>query len=177
MGLNKKAKPKRPIWQRVMMLVGSVVIVLGLVFVLLYFTNRPNYRDLQKEYERVSTFIPADWELVSESNNKGTWGLFCLDVGDDTPCPTLEKLHNSKSSIDPDEDKKIVQSLLNNANYVIANTRWSKCTLDIVSSEKYFCYAEGSKDNIALLISISKNPDSNLKELTIILESSSAAGL
>jgi hypothetical protein len=70
------------------LIIGIIVFyfIAGLVIWGAYQNNKPNYRDLQAAYNQLN--IPADWQLVSESSNKGLWGMFCVNGELNTsPCP------------------------------------------------------------------------------------------
>jgi hypothetical protein len=151
----KKVGSRRFNCKKTRLIAGAIVCVLALIFVLLYFTNRPNYRDLQKEYQRISAFIPADWQLVSESSNKGTWGLFCLQV-EGSECPHLiaEYSRDSIASQDLLTVTEKLQNILTSSGFTILDDSYQKCTSDDIGNDDYTCSATGFRGDIKASLNI-----------------------
>jgi hypothetical protein len=157
---KKAAKLKKPTWERIVLPISGIIIVLGLVFALLYFNNRPNYRDLQKEFERISANIPADWQLVSESSNKGTWGLFCLQIeGSECPHLIVEYQRSALSGISPAAVIEELENILLDSGFTLLDDSYQKCSDSNIEDDDYTCSASGSRDSIRANVSIkSKAP-------------------
>lgn len=169
---DKKNKKQSSAWRSIVVILVFFVSLLVVFFVWQYYKNRPNYKDLKTEFNNLK--IPAEWKLVSESGNKGTLGLFCFSISDN-PCPVYAKNYEQNAAPNPTVDKQTVENILISSGYKIVNTRYNSCVLDL--NQKYFCYAEGYKNKIAALVSVSKELDRDIKILSIGLESKSAAGL
>jgi hypothetical protein len=151
MGVAKSRVKSR---KRLVITCGGIAVVLVVVFALLYFTNRPNYRDLEKEFARISANIPADWQLVSESSNKGTWGLFCLQI-EGSECPHLiaEFRRDAFSSTNPTIILQSLEEILSKSGFQIRESSYQKCTSMDISSNDYTCNASGYRDNIEASLS------------------------
>jgi hypothetical protein len=151
----KKVSSRRSNCKKAGLTVVAIVCILALIFVLLYFTNRPNYRDLQKEYQKIS--IPADWQLVSESSNKGTWGLFCLGV-DDSSCPYIN--NEFTVSTYPNSASDVIQSLqkiVSDAGYSLRDEPQDKCNDFYLQEKEYVCGAVGGNNNIEFYVDLSSS--------------------
>lgn len=146
----------------VFILVGSFVVLVLLGF-LYYQSQRPNYRDLEKEFSTLQ--IPADWELVSESSSKGWKGLFCFTAKIDETCPYLEVNYQNSVKLDPDSDKKLLTTLASEAGYSTSDVNYENCNL---SAEKYYCILFAEKNGINARLSVSSVD--NEKLLTIRFE-------
>lgn len=172
MGAMKQTSRSVPAWKPILAISAIVIAVAALFFGWQYTINRPNYRDLQKEFNKLS--IPADWTLVSESSNKGVLGLFCWSLSD-SPCPEYGKKYANQSNIDPETDQKFIEDTLILSGYQIVDRKLTNCAVQI--GNKYFCYEQGTRSNIAAAISISKEVDSDTKKLSITLEPKSVTGI
>ena len=147
-------------WHRFGVIFGVIVAILVAIFTLFYFTNKPNYRDLQKEYDRISTFIPSDWQLVNESSNKGVLGLFCLQIeGSECPHLIVEYRRNTITNKDPLAITKNLQDILTNNGYTLLDDSYQKCTSDDIDNNDYTCSATGFRNDIKANLSVD-NSDS-----------------
>ncbi len=155
MGVKKAARAKKPTWRRFAIIGGVVVATIAIVFVVLYFSNRPNYRDLQKEYQRISAFIPSDWRLVSESSNKGTWGLFCLQVeGPECPYYIAEFSRNPLTTTSPSSITTQLQKPLIDAGLSLIDNTYQKCSTEDIRNDDYSCIAGGYIGDVEVYLSV-----------------------
>lgn len=134
---------------------GIIVLLFGISFLLLYTTNRPNYRDIKKAYSKLQ--IPSDWKLVSERADNGVWGLFCWKDAKSN-CPNLAAEYTTaqirnKSSV---EAMTILNSVVSGAGYkldkVDANNIY--CTDLKIKNNDHFCFVSASIDKIMIHISL-----------------------
>lgn len=128
----------------------------SLVMLWLYASNKPNYNDLNKAYNKLN--IPSDWKLVSESSKKGTMGMFCFGgISDTSPCPIIYKRYTS-----PIVENKID---VNNINNILAGygngyvENYENCFSPTTNA--YYCTAKGIKNNIGLIVTIGINNDND----------------
>jgi hypothetical protein len=162
MGKNKKAAKDVPVWKPIAVISGIVIVVIILIFSVLYVANRPNYRDLEKEYKRISANIPPDWQLVSTSSNKGTWGLFCLQI-EGSECPHV--IYEYKLSASLNNHEKMLDSVQNivvSSGLTLTNNSYQKCEEMNVVSGDYTCSSDGHTGSISVNVSLDgKDPNGN----------------
>lgn len=84
------AKPKTASWWSrnktiVLVTLTGMALVVAALFAF-YQSQRPNYRDLEREYQSLN--IPANWQLISNKNNNGFLGITCFQIAGET-CPYL----------------------------------------------------------------------------------------
>lgn len=134
--------------------------VLSTLIVLMFFgwqyaINRPNYRDLQNAYKDLK--LPADWQKVSETSNKGTLGLFCWQIGGEE-CPYMHIELDRTVDIAMAEISTYARRILAENGYSIykdASYIDKKCSLSDISQSNYSCSERGYKNNLSVYIELS----------------------
>jgi hypothetical protein len=106
-------KPRPKSRKRLVIICGGIAVILVVVFALLYFTNRPNYRDLEKEFAQLN--IPASWEVTSTTKTGDTLGgTICLEI--DLTCPQLIVSYKHLN-IDREAADEIAKDIFNVLDY------------------------------------------------------------
>lgn len=160
MRANKKATENNRSVLNTFLIVVGVFILFGALFLTWqYFKNKPNYRDLKKEYSKMQ--IPSDWQLVGESSNKGTWGLFCWQL-EGSECPHI--IYEYKSGMITKTASNIMNELeqmITKQGYVIEKDDYGlRCTEKNINNENYSCFVVGSREKIVVSVGLySKNAD------------------
>jgi hypothetical protein len=144
----KKTRSNIPAWKPILTISAIVIAVAALFFGWQYAINRPNYHDLQKEFSKLS--IPANWKLVSESNNRGVLGLFCWQI-EGSECPYVGAKYSKTSDPDPVLDKKALTTIVESAGFQLIETDDTNCILGI---NNYYCSADARKNKLSLEVSI-----------------------
>ena len=147
MSTNKNIRPAF-LWRPALVIIAIAFGLLVIFFTWQYFINRPNYRDLRREYSKL--VLPSDWQLVSESGNKGVWGLFCWQI-EGSECPYVGSKYSSKSHLNPKEDKSILDKIADSAGFVITERIYKHCEL---TDDKYYCGVKAKNKNFSLEVSI-----------------------
>jgi len=151
-----------------------VLFVLGLVtlfFVWQYFINRPNYRDLEREYRKIT--IPTDWQLINRSDDKGALGYICWEI-DNSACPSISTQYETVETKSPDIDLDILYSIARDLGYDVQTDNNDSCKDDAI---QYSCKLTASKNNYALVLSIGATSENHQKSLTILLGQKNGIGL
>jgi hypothetical protein len=152
MSTNKNIRPAF-LWRPALVIIAIAFGLLVIFFTWQYFVNRPNYRDLRREYSKL--VLPSDWQLISESGNKGAWGLFCWGI-DDSSCPYINSNY-SRAAIDsktPDQIIDAMQAVITKNGYTLIKGTYQKCSQNEIQNENYACGATGYKDSVELHVSI-----------------------
>lgn len=111
-GASSKKANKPSSSKKSLLIIGGIFAAVLLLSFWYYQSQRPNYRDLEKEF--VSLNIPSDWAAINSSSNKGTLGLFCWQIEGET-CPYLNNKFLSKNNIEASAQKKASQEVLGSA--------------------------------------------------------------
>jgi hypothetical protein len=138
-------------WKPVLVITGGCVVLFLVVFGFLYYTNKPNYRDLEKEYSKLS--IPSDWKLVGQDFEKGVFGFLCIQV--DTACPAIYSQYRDSSSISSNKDLLTINNIFLKSNILIKKRLLDDCKE--YRGDKYYCRVEGSHQKIGIIISVGSN--------------------
>lgn len=149
---TKQSKNGSAKWQIVALVLLIVFFVVSLMFLWLYASNKPNFRDLKQAYNKLN--IPSDWQLVNEYNKTGTAGMFCLNnLSDTSPCPVLSKEFKTQSVI---TDQILLTQTFNEifSNFSNAKIEEIECT-NIGESEYYRCFKEIIINKTSLYVSVS----------------------
>lgn len=97
-----KAKPKAASWwsrnKKLIVVASIVLLAVVLLSFLFYQSQRPNYRDLEKEFSKLQ--IPGDWTLVQSDDKKGLGGRSCIGVASDVSCPILQRIYTTSKTTD-----------------------------------------------------------------------------
>jgi hypothetical protein len=172
MPTNKKAVSGFWPISRVFLIAAAVLIILiALFFTWQFYANRPNYRDLKKEYSKL--VIPSNWVLESRNDEKGVAGLFCWGI-DNSSCPNISSQYNSKDAPNPVDDKALLNNIVKNLGYEPKIEVNNNC---VVSSTNYSCSARGVKNNYAIVVSVGFENNINKKIMTILLGQKSGIGI
>lgn len=155
MGVKKTAKAEVPLWKPVAVIGGAIIGALVIIFGVLYAANRPNYRDLEKEFKRISANIPSDWTFTSKNEHSGTFGVFCLGI-DDSFCPLMiyeyRVSQNIKSEVDALTKAK---EFITRSGFDLTNGSYQKCEAQDIASNDYSCSSSGRKGNIEAIVTLS----------------------
>jgi hypothetical protein len=153
---DKKQKTKNvSAWKPILVISSTFIVLVVLLFGWLYFANKPNYRDLQKEFNQLN--IPADWELVSESSNKGVLGMFCWQIeGEECPYSIYEYSVSENISSNPEKIFETLYSILSSGGFRQEDNSYGlKCSESDIKSGNYLCYVVGLKNKVELSVTIS----------------------
>ncbi len=154
---TKQSKNGSAKWQIVALVLLIVFFVVSLMFLWLYASNKPNFRDLKQSYNKLN--IPSDWQLVNEYNKTGTAGMFCLNnLSDTSPCPVLINEYKVPENT---IDQILMTQTFNEvfANFPSAESQEIQCS-NLENSEGYDCKKIIEKNNIEITLSLS-TVDSN----------------
>lgn len=158
---EKKTKAKKAVvangkssnnrWQVVALVVLVTFFVISLLILWLYASNKPNYRDLDKAYNKLN--IPSDWQLVSQSSNKGLGGMFCSSGTTDTsPCPVLSKEFKIKYI---KYDQIYFNQIFNELFSSYSESKNANVNCNNIGENDYRCYKEFTHENISIYSSVS----------------------
>jgi hypothetical protein len=151
----KKTKKRVFVWKPIVAVSGAVIAVLVVIFFVLYFANKPNYRDLQKEFDRLN--IPADWELISTTKTGDTLGgTICLEI--DLVCPQLIVSYKHLS-IDRDTTEEVVKNIFNDLSYD------KNCELSYDYAGREYCTYVHIQSKIKISINFTYTNESESSEL------------
>ncbi len=148
----KQFLKNRPV--KILLIILAVVAGFACVGWLYYESQRPNYNDLQKAYNQLE--IPSDWKLVSQSDNKGTWGKFCWQIGGES-CPYLQAEFKRNPVTSQSEVSKIIMDIgdtLSAQSYTVNTNSYQKCSEKEFNEQTYTCSISGVKNGIEVYYSI-----------------------
>ncbi len=148
----------------IVLVVAACLVAFVLFGFLYYQSQRPNYRDLEKEFSNLQ--IPSNWQLVSESSSKGWMGLFCFTSGIDEACPYKDVLFSlSSDEKNSQSDIAFLSQIESTGGFSNVDKNLANCSKNV---ENYYCIYFAEKGKIKLRLSIDSSDEN--KKLTIRLE-------
>jgi hypothetical protein len=135
-------------------ILGVIFLAIIVIFAWQYFAGRPNYRDLEKEYKLISANIPSDWTLVSQSSNKGLFGLFCLQI-EGSECPHIIYEYRVGSPLaDPLQMLSVTKDVVLSSGLSYLSDTFKKCEEPDVSSRNFTCSSGGHSGGVFANVSL-----------------------
>lgn len=157
------AKPKTANWwgrNKTIVLVTAIGMVLVIVAIFAFYqSQRPNYRDLEREFQSLN--IPANWKLESNSSNKGFLGLACFQIaGEQCPYIVTDYLvPESRNRADIEETFAKISSTNSESKLLEDDGYGSKCSDSDIEAGNYYCRRVYDQGGIYLkIILLSDNP-------------------
>ena len=148
MATKKQTAKGGSVLKPILIISGVTLAVIALFFAWQYAINRPNYRDLKREYSKLS--IPSDWKLVSESDNKGVLGLFCWQI-EGSECPYAGLQYSATTPPSPAIDNAVISKIVQSGDFQIIETNNNHC---VVETDNYYCSVSAKKNKMSLDVSI-----------------------
>ena len=161
MNMSKKNVPKKTSNKIFIIFFLAILAVVTLTGFIYYQSQRPNFRDLEAAFNELN--IPSDWQQVSESSNRGTWGLFCWQLEGEA-CPYKINTYTRV----PISDYKRMEQLLTSTRseleglgYTEAEKVYQKCDEIDLAQNDYQCGVGGVKNGVRLVVSYFSNSDTD----------------
>lgn len=168
MGASSKKTSKPSSNKKSLLIIGGIFAAVLLLSFWYYQSQRPNYRDLEKEF--VSLNIPGDWAAISSSSNKGTLGLFCWQIEGEA-CPYLLKEFSAPTKFDLaniDQLKKEMRQQITNLGYNQIES-YERCAAANFENNDFTCSVAGTKNGKKIYVAATAQSASGNKGNYIVI--------
>ena len=174
LNMSKKNVPKKTSNKIFIIFFLAILAVVTLTGFIYYQSQRPNFRDLEAAFNELN--IPSDWQQVSESSNRGTWGLFCWQLEGEA-CPYKTVVYSRKDLRNYEELQDYIaktKKWLESEGYSTSKIDNQYCSDDLFNNDDYLCAIAGQKNSQIINVTL-RSTDANQKSgsfLSLVLSKS-----